>query len=113
MARNAATDVQRFAWPRVAAEVMEAYEDAIATPEPQGAARRAAVRIGARAADLKPPAPARRLPSLEPKTQAGRRAGAVAIARRVGCWRCRRSGLPASPRRCCARARRSCCSASA
>ena len=84
MARNAATDVQRFAWPRVAAEVMEAYEDAIATPEPQGAARRAAVRIGARAADLKPPAPARRLPSLEPKTQAGRRAGAVAIARRVG-----------------------------
>ena len=35
MARNVATDVQRFAWPRVAAEVMGAYEDAIATPQPQ------------------------------------------------------------------------------
>src|SRR6185312_670330 len=60
MARNAATDVQRFAWPRVAAEVMGAYEDAIATPEPQRAVQRAAVRIGARSADLKPHAPARR-----------------------------------------------------
>ncbi len=84
MAQNAATDVQRFAWPRVAAEVMGAYEDAIATPEPQRAVQRAAVRIGARSADLKPHAPARRLPSLEPKTPAGKRSGAVAIARRVG-----------------------------
>jgi phosphatidyl-myo-inositol alpha-mannosyltransferase len=84
MARNAATDVQRFAWPRVAADVMGAYEDAIATPEPQGAVQRAAVRVGARSADLKPYARARRLPSLEPKTPAGKRAGAVAIARRVG-----------------------------
>ena len=84
MARNAATDVQRFAWPRVAAELMGAYEDAIATPQPAGAMQRAAVRVGARSADLKPHAPAHRLPSLEPKTAAGRRAGAVAIARRVG-----------------------------
>ena len=84
MAQNAATEVQRFAWSRVAAEVMGAYEDAIATPEPQGAVRRAAVRIGARSADLKPYARARRLPSLEPKTPAGKRAGAVAVARRVG-----------------------------
>ena len=84
MARNAATEVQRFAWPRVAAEVMGAYEEAIAIPEPQGAVQRAAVRIGARSADLKPYARARRLPSLEPKTPAGKRAGAVAIARRMG-----------------------------
>ena len=84
MARNVATDVQRFAWPRVAAEVMGAYEDAIATPQPQGAVQRAAVRVGVRSADLKPYARARRLPSLEPKTPAGKRAGAVAIARRVG-----------------------------
>ncbi|MFZ0089414.1 MAG: glycosyltransferase family 4 protein, partial [Solirubrobacteraceae bacterium] len=32
MARAAAADVARFAWPRVAAEVMSAYEDAIAVP---------------------------------------------------------------------------------
>ncbi|MFZ0042457.1 MAG: glycosyltransferase family 4 protein, partial [Solirubrobacteraceae bacterium] len=37
MARAAAADVQRFAWPRVADEVMQAYEDAIATPAPQTA----------------------------------------------------------------------------
>jgi phosphatidyl-myo-inositol alpha-mannosyltransferase len=84
MARAAATDVQRFAWPRVAAEVMEAYGDAIATPAPEGTAQRAAVRVGARSADLKPRAPARRLLSLEPKTRAGKRAGAFALARRAG-----------------------------
>jgi phosphatidylinositol alpha-mannosyltransferase len=83
MARAAANDVQRFAWPRIAAEVMEAYEEAIATPAPEGALQRAAVRVGARSADLKPRAPARRLPSLEPKTAAGRRAGAMALARRA------------------------------
>ena len=32
MARAAARDVERFAWPHVAEQVMEAYEDAIATP---------------------------------------------------------------------------------
>jgi phosphatidyl-myo-inositol alpha-mannosyltransferase len=84
MARAAAADVRRFAWPRVAAEVMEAYEDAIAVPAPVGAVQRAAVRVGARSADLKPYAPARRLPSLEPKTPAGKRAGAMALARRGG-----------------------------
>jgi phosphatidylinositol alpha-mannosyltransferase len=83
MARAAANDVQRFAWPRVAAEVMEAYGDAIATPAPEGVFQRAAVRVGARSADLQPRAPARRIPSLEPKTSAGRRAGALAFARRA------------------------------
>ncbi len=34
MARAAALGAERFAWPRVAAQVMEAYEAAIATPEP-------------------------------------------------------------------------------
>ncbi|MGH2859659.1 MAG: glycosyltransferase family 4 protein, partial [Solirubrobacteraceae bacterium] len=65
MARAAATDVQRFAWPRVAAEVLDAYRDAIAVPAPSGARQRAAVAIGVRAADLAPHEPARRLPSLE------------------------------------------------
>ena len=77
----AAADVERFAWPRVAAEVMEVYKDAIATPAPVGALQRAAVRVGARAADLKPRVPARRLPSLEPALTGARRP-AMALARR-------------------------------
>ena len=78
----AAADVERFAWPRVAAAVMEAYNDAIATPAPAGALQRAAVRVGARAADLKPRVPARRLPSLEPALTGARRP-MVALARRA------------------------------
>jgi phosphatidylinositol alpha-mannosyltransferase len=82
MARAAAADVERFAWPRVAAEVLEAYEDAVETPAPEGALRRAAVRIGARAADSKPHIPARRLRSLEP-SQAAVRKTWPALARRL------------------------------
>jgi phosphatidylinositol alpha-mannosyltransferase len=66
MARAAAHDVERFAWPRVAAEVMSAYEDAIARPRPVGVAQRAAVGSGLRSADLKPHVRPRRMPSLEP-----------------------------------------------
>src|SRR5579875_309189 len=61
MARAAAADVQRFAWPRVAGRVLEAYEDAIAMPAPSGAAQRLAVRSGLRPADLQPVVRARRL----------------------------------------------------
>jgi phosphatidylinositol alpha-mannosyltransferase len=83
MARAAVRNVERFAWPRVAAQVMESYEDAIATPEPSGIGQRAAVAIGARAADLKPRVPARRLPSLENKRPRDRRAHAFAVARKA------------------------------
>jgi phosphatidyl-myo-inositol alpha-mannosyltransferase len=85
MARAAALGVQRFAWQRVAAQVMEAYEEAIETPEPVGALQRAAVRVGARAADLKPRVPAQRLASLEPKLTGPQRHGTVLRAvRRLG-----------------------------
>jgi phosphatidylinositol alpha-mannosyltransferase len=67
LARHAAEHVERFAWPHVAGEVMSAYEEAIATPEPRGAISRAAVKVGVRAADLKAHEPARKLPSLEPQ----------------------------------------------
>ncbi len=83
LAGTAAADVQRFAWPHVAAEVMEAYEDAIATPAPATRLHRAAVRVGARAVDLKPHVPARRLPSLAVKPRHERRSRAVALARRA------------------------------
>jgi phosphatidylinositol alpha-mannosyltransferase len=81
MARAAATDVERFAWPRVADEVLEAYGDAIATPVPTGALQRAAVRVGARSADGKPHVRAKRLPSLQP-VPGRRRSTAVAMVRR-------------------------------
>jgi phosphatidylinositol alpha-mannosyltransferase len=84
MAQAAAEDVKRFAWSRVADEVMEAYKEAIATPVSNKRLERVAVRIGMRSADLKPHVPARRLPSLEPKTAAARRAGAFALLRRGG-----------------------------
>jgi phosphatidyl-myo-inositol alpha-mannosyltransferase len=83
MARAAAQDVERFAWPRVAAEVMSAYADAIATPKPAGAAQRAAVRAGLRPADLKPRIRPRRLPSLEPPLPS-RRGPAATLLRRAG-----------------------------
>ncbi|MGA2928305.1 MAG: flippase-like domain-containing protein, partial [Solirubrobacteraceae bacterium] len=81
MARAASADAHRFAWPRVAAEVMDCYQEAIAIPEPAGVARRAAVRVGARAADLKPRVAAQRLASLERKRPGSRRP-ALALARR-------------------------------
>ncbi len=82
MARAASKDVERFAWPRVADEVLDAYKDAIATPAPSGAWQRAAVRVGVRPADGKPHVPARRLPSLEPVPES-RRSTALSLARRA------------------------------
>jgi phosphatidylinositol alpha-mannosyltransferase len=84
MARAAAADVERFAWPRVAAQVLEAYEDAIAVPEPSGAAQRLAVRTGVRPADLQPIVRARHIESLEPAAPVSGRKRALSIARRVG-----------------------------
>jgi phosphatidyl-myo-inositol alpha-mannosyltransferase len=82
MARAAAADAPRFAWPRVAAQVMGAYEDAIQTPAPSGAVQRTAIAMGARAADLKPHARPRRLPSLEPNLTA-QRSRLLVFARRA------------------------------
>ncbi|MGZ8649937.1 MAG: lysylphosphatidylglycerol synthase domain-containing protein [Solirubrobacteraceae bacterium] len=66
MGAAAGQSAQRYAWPHVAEEVVGAYEDAIAVPQPEGAVTRAAVRFGLRPADMQPRRPARRLPSLEP-----------------------------------------------
>ena len=57
---------ERFAWPRVAAEVEQAYEDALAAPVPVTRSERIAVRAGLKDADGGPRARARRLPSIEP-----------------------------------------------
>jgi phosphatidyl-myo-inositol alpha-mannosyltransferase len=67
MARSARERAERFAWPQVTAELMEVYEDALAAPQPQTRAARAAARIGMRPAEPGPRVPPRRLPSLEVK----------------------------------------------
>ncbi len=84
MAVAAARNVERFSWPHVAKEVLAAYEDAIATPVPETRAKRIAVKVGVRAADLKPHAPARRMSSLQPRTTADKRSRAIALGRRFG-----------------------------
>ncbi|HEU4973451.1 MAG TPA: lysylphosphatidylglycerol synthase domain-containing protein [Baekduia sp.] len=85
LARNAAQTARRYAWPQVAAEVLDAYEDAVAIGEPEGALRRAAVRIGALPADLRPREPARRLPTIEPERPRERRpVGALARRAAIG-----------------------------
>jgi phosphatidylinositol alpha-mannosyltransferase len=80
LAREAAASAQQYAWPRVAAQVLHAYEDAIAVPEPQGTASRIAVRVGAAPADRRPRSPARRIPSIEPARPAGQRARRPVVA---------------------------------
>ena len=76
---EAAHSAARYAWPRVAEQVVSAYEDAQEVPAAEGAARRAALRVGALPADGAR-SPARRLPSLEPAARSGR---AWRIARRA------------------------------
>jgi phosphatidylinositol alpha-mannosyltransferase len=77
---EAARSAERYAWPRVAEQVVGAYEDARAVPQPQTAPRRAATRVGVLPADGRPRSPARRLPSLDPAPPARR---AIRIGRRV------------------------------
>jgi phosphatidyl-myo-inositol alpha-mannosyltransferase len=70
MARNARERAERFAWPHVAAEASDCYEDAIATARRGarhgGALGRSVRRYGLAPSDLLPRVPAQRLPSLQP-----------------------------------------------
>ncbi|MDX6675414.1 MAG: phosphatidyl-myo-inositol alpha-mannosyltransferase [Solirubrobacteraceae bacterium] len=91
MAAAAAERAQRFAWTRVAEEVLETYAEAQAVPEPPSRLRRAAVRHGLAPSDGHPREPARRLPSLQPTAPGGRRPavtmlrrGAMALAALAG-----------------------------
>jgi phosphatidylinositol alpha-mannosyltransferase len=81
MAAAAAADVGRFAWPRVAAQVMEAYQDAIAVPAPETATLRLALRTGSLPADRQPVVPPQRLPSLEPAPASSRRPWVTGLRR--------------------------------
>jgi phosphatidylinositol alpha-mannosyltransferase len=83
LGQAAVVRAERFAWPRVAADVMEAYEDALAMPSPRSNAERVAVRVGAKPTDLKPRVPAERLASLEPPPPVGSRRPVIALLRRA------------------------------
>jgi phosphatidyl-myo-inositol alpha-mannosyltransferase len=72
MARAARERAERFAWPHVAAEVLDSYEHAVAIAErarrgQRSALSRAALKHGFAPADLLPGVPAQRLPSLAPE----------------------------------------------
>ena len=95
MAVCARERAERFAWPHVAAEVLDCYEQARAVGSPSTRLGRAAVRHGLAPADLLPRIPAERLPSLRaddagpsaPAGGSGRRAlrrGALAFSCLVG-----------------------------
>src|SRR4051794_21248462 len=81
MARAARERAERFAWPRVAEEVLQAYEDARAMPSIEGGLRGFGARHGFVPADGKRVAP-RRLPRLETDATAAK--PAVAAARKIG-----------------------------
>ncbi len=65
MALAARERAERFAWPHVAAEVLDCYEQALAVGEPSTRLARVAVRHGFVPADLQPRVPVHRLPSLK------------------------------------------------
>jgi phosphatidylinositol alpha-mannosyltransferase len=73
LAAHAGESAGRYAWPRIAAQVSSAYEDAQVVPVPETAGARAAIKIGLKPADGLEPIPARRLPSLDPMPSGGRR----------------------------------------
>jgi phosphatidyl-myo-inositol alpha-mannosyltransferase len=81
---EAAQAAERFAWPTVAGQLLEAYEDAIAAPAPEGALRTFGAKHGFVPADGQPRVPARRAPSLEPKPVERRRRPLAVAARRFG-----------------------------
>ncbi|HEX3911747.1 MAG TPA: lysylphosphatidylglycerol synthase domain-containing protein [Solirubrobacteraceae bacterium] len=90
MALAARERAERFAWPHVAAEVLDSYEQAVAIGDrsrrsARGGASRLALRHGFAPADLQPRIPPQRLPSLapEPPPLVGRERR-VRVLRRVG-----------------------------
>jgi phosphatidylinositol alpha-mannosyltransferase len=94
MAAAARERAERFAWPHVAAEVLDCYEQALRVGRPVTRVGRLAVRHGLAPADLLPRIPAERLPSLLPpgpplvgrprRLRTLRRAGLVASSLAAG-----------------------------
>ncbi|MBA2504875.1 MAG: flippase-like domain-containing protein [Thermoleophilaceae bacterium] len=84
MSDAARRGASRFAWPRVAREVVATYEEAVERPEPATRKDRIAVATGFRPRDGAAAAPPQRLPSIEPAFDANaRRSPAMRIARKA------------------------------
>jgi phosphatidylinositol alpha-mannosyltransferase len=86
MSASARERAQRFAWPHVAEEVLEAYDDAIrlhASQRSAGLTERVALRSGLVSADGGPAGHPERLPSLEPAPAGESRRRAFRIVRRT------------------------------
>jgi phosphatidyl-myo-inositol alpha-mannosyltransferase len=83
MGEAARASAQRYAWPHVAEQVSEVYDDARRIPEPAGPVEHVARRTGFLPADGGPHRPPRRLPSLDPAPAQQSRRGHRA-ARRLG-----------------------------
>ena len=82
MARAARERAERFAWPNVAREVTEVYEQALEAPAPEGAVAKVAARAGLKRSEPGSGVRPRRLPSIEPADRDARRRR-VRVARRV------------------------------
>ena len=83
MGEAARESAQRYAWPRVADQVTEVYERAMAAPRPVGAKQQLAHWAGLRPADGGPRQPAQKLPSLDPPLARDGKRGRR-VARRLG-----------------------------
>jgi phosphatidylinositol alpha-mannosyltransferase len=83
MAIAARERAERFAWPQVASEIADVYEETAAAPQPEGRLARVAARTGLTAAEPGERVRPRRLPSLEPRAPGDGRRRAVRVLRRV------------------------------
>lgn len=84
MAVQARLRARRFAWPQVAAEVLDTYEQAIAmAAAPQPRAQALSLALGRACADGQPRIAPKRLPSLEPAPRRSRVAAAVRVGARL------------------------------
>jgi phosphatidylinositol alpha-mannosyltransferase len=93
MAHAARERAERYAWPHVAAEVANVYEQAIAVGAPRPGLHRFMVRHGLVPADLRPSVRARRLPSLEPAPATPKRGPLLSLLRRLGLFGISLAGL--------------------
>jgi phosphatidylinositol alpha-mannosyltransferase len=83
MGEAARESAKRYAWPRIADQVTEVYERAVAVPRPETSAEKVAHWAGARPADGQPRRPAQRLPSLDPELAVAG-SGRRKLVRRLG-----------------------------
>jgi phosphatidyl-myo-inositol alpha-mannosyltransferase len=83
MATAARERAERFAWPQVASEVTDVYEEAAATTQPEGRAARVATRVGLRPVEPGDRVGPSRLPSLEPEAPGDGRRRTARTLRRV------------------------------